>query len=257
MINIILDCSSKGDRRYYPGDITVSIQGKTDTIDGFFNGSLRNRLGEVCSFSEADHLEFNGVHFPLEFAEEFYISLWLQRIRTDRFLQTTLLKYDDFHDGRKDGVNSHARVFRIYKQGGKKFLRAKCSRFLAAYGKKGSGFGDSTIENIEPQSSIKQSGNIFVFPEWEDICDTARYGADIAFEKEVGRGGCKAFRIKVFQNAKLVEVYDLERIRNMIENLVFAYYDHRCGNVTDGYVRQYEAELGDEYRKIAERYSQG
>ena len=77
MLNMVLNCTSKGDRRFHPGALKITIGGRTDTIDGFFNSSLRNRLGEECGFSDADHFSFGGCDFPLELCESFYLSLWL------------------------------------------------------------------------------------------------------------------------------------------------------------------------------------
>lgn len=250
MLFLTLNCTSKGDRRFHPGVLKIKIMGETDTIDNFFNKSLRNSLGEPCGFDGADHFTFGGCDFPLELCESFYLSLWLQRLAGDKFLQDELKKYGDFFDGRDDGVNSHARAFRLYCQGGLEFLKAASSKFLSAYGK--------ARKNAETEQE-RGEGELppAQFPDFSYVVQRAQEYASVILGREGhDKGMCSKFVLKDFgfPNSKDISVYDREKLHNIIGAMVGAYYDLACGNVNNGYITSCINECSGTFREIKASY---
>lgn len=252
MIFLTLDCSRKGDLRFHPSVVRVTIAGKEDTIDNIFNGALRDKLGNPCGYEEADHFFLGGTDFPVELCEEFYLSLWLQRIKVDKFMQKELNKYDKFFDGRGESVYSHARAFRCYRQGGIPFLKGRCSRFLSAYGKMKKKAGEEDNRINEPVVLPVRIS----LPTWQNICTTALAEANVVFDKDGGRESCYSVSLKDFgfSNLSKITMYDTEKLQHIISEIVLAYYDKKCGDVTDGYVKQKVLEGKDEYEVILKHY---
>lgn len=251
MLKMVLDCTSKGDRRFHPGVLTVTINGKTDTIDNFFNHSLRNKLGEPCGFDTADHFLFGGCDFPLTLCQSFYMSLWLQRIMVDRFLQSELVKYNDFFDGRNDGVNSQARAFRCFQQGGIKLLKYESSNFLTAYGR---AVKKEQVEESSEERVVIHSH----FPTYDEVIDIAKGRAKRLVEKEQPRDVCVKFVLKDFgfSNSKEVNVFDREKLHNIIGGVVSGYYDLYSKNVNEGYISMLVTNSRESYDEIKQRYIQ-
>lgn len=248
---MIKDVTSKGDTRFHPGKLKIKIMGREDTIDNFFMSALRNKAGEPCGFEGADHFNFCDCDFPLKYIESFYISLWLQRLASDKFITSEIVKYDGFYDGKEGSVNSHAKIFDMYKKGGIKGLNDACEDFLQAYGKARA----CTVPN---KAGDEEKHDVqVVFPNWTDVYEKAVRAGHIIFQKEMARETCADFKLANFgfADSRKIDVYDRERLHNIIGAIVFATYDKDCGNATEGYVNQ---KIGDglvEYKAMSERYS--
>lgn len=102
----LLECSSRGDRRFCPFYARISINGVTDSIEHFFQKAKRRRDGRPSAKSgdKCDHFicPYTLQKFGAEELPFFYMGLWLAYFRKNPQLRDIASKYDGISDMFKD-----------------------------------------------------------------------------------------------------------------------------------------------------------
>lgn len=117
----ILECSSKGDKRFSALYAKVNIDGKVDTIENHYQ--LAKRFGNAkapthwkqCKGRKPTHIEFRGRRLPLGKMTDYYNWLWAMYLEQNPSLVEFLKEFDGFNDCfARPGCNNQAEAIRIY-----------------------------------------------------------------------------------------------------------------------------------------------
>ncbi len=99
----ILECSSKGDRRFSAFYAKVKLFGKYDSIENHYQ--LSKRFGDEVPETWKDakgkkptHLHINGKDFDVKFTEAWYDLLWVTYLHNHPKLVNHASKFDEFND---------------------------------------------------------------------------------------------------------------------------------------------------------------
>ncbi|MGG1659496.1 DarT1-associated NADAR antitoxin family protein [Brevibacillus sp. NRS-1366] len=130
MIQIkILECSSKGDKRFSAFYAKVTIFGKFDSIENHYQ--LSKRFGDFVPSTWKDakgktptHFEVKGKSFDLKYMSMWYDLLWVKYLDVHPELLEYAATFDDFNDIFKGkSINCQADSIRKYiKQGRSKVI---------------------------------------------------------------------------------------------------------------------------------------
>lgn len=141
----ILECSSKGDKRFSALFAKVLVNGKLDTIENHYQTAKvfldeNNKLYGVSNWREIKGndlykirkpvaVKINNCYLPVRFLSQFFDLLWYKYLKTNDLLENVLERYDDYNDIFKgnNSVNCQADVIRRFMQdnNGKKYPKAK------------------------------------------------------------------------------------------------------------------------------------
>ena len=159
----VLECHSRGDKRFSALYAKVLVHGKLDTIENHYQLSKRvygepkptdwkDLKGKPISF-----FEVNGRMFPKEYLSDFYNFLWIKYFDRNPKLLQFASQYDDFNDifKSKNSVNCQADVIRDIVKEGRGFLIEKGKDFLTLLNSK-----DQDILVIEKDLSCSQQNII-------------------------------------------------------------------------------------------------
>lgn len=112
----ILECSSRGDRRFSAFGARITINGHTDCIENFYQTAKRTESGEPVGKGKPFHhfvCPFCGIGFLPEDISDFYRGLWITYFKQNPELLTYAATFDEFHDMFKGkAVNCQADVVR-------------------------------------------------------------------------------------------------------------------------------------------------
>lgn len=116
----ILECSSKGDKRFSAMYAKVNLDGVIDTIENHYQ--LSKRFGDFVPKTQKDakgkrpsHFMFRGKKLPIEKLTDFYNFLWKLYLTDNPELVNVLLKYDDFKDSfARPGCNNQAEAIKTF-----------------------------------------------------------------------------------------------------------------------------------------------
>ncbi|MCR8641413.1 hypothetical protein NV379_01975 [Paenibacillus sp. N1-5-1-14] len=120
----ILECSSKGDKRFSAFYAKVKAWGKYDSIENHYQ--LCKRFGNNAPSSWRDakgkqptHIELNGKSYELSYLSQWYKMLWVEYLDKNPELVKYANGFDEFNDIFKGkSLNCQADVVRQYiKQG--------------------------------------------------------------------------------------------------------------------------------------------
>ena len=124
----ILECSSKGDKRFSSLFARVMVNNKIDTIENHYQLS-KVFLNEDGSFYTASSwkdakgkkpvaFKISGKILPLRFGKQYYNSLWYKYLKANKGLEEVLVQYDDYNDifKGKDSFVCQADTIRAYMQ---------------------------------------------------------------------------------------------------------------------------------------------
>lgn len=137
MINIkILECSSKGDKRYSAFYARVKVFGKYDSIENHYQ--LCKRFGDYVPQTWRDakgkkptHIHINGFDYELKYLSMFYKLLWLKYLNNNEDLVEYAKQFDDFHDIFKGkSINCQADVIRQYIKQGEDSILEECEELI-------------------------------------------------------------------------------------------------------------------------------
>lgn len=115
----ILECSSRGDRRFSALFATVTIKGKEQSLEEWYQNSKRTADGKKAGKGKPfDHIvcPFTGAKLPAEQASNLYKGLWITYLNKNHDLVAYASTFDEFHDmfKGKNTVNCQADVIAAY-----------------------------------------------------------------------------------------------------------------------------------------------
>ena len=134
----VLECSSKGDKRFSAFYARVKVYGKLDSIENHYQ--LSKRFGTVVPRTWKDakgkqptHFCVGNVNFEVEHLTAFYKLLWYKYLRANPPLIDYANQFDDFNDIFKStkSLNCQADVIRQYIKEGPDSILRDCEEFLA------------------------------------------------------------------------------------------------------------------------------
>jgi hypothetical protein len=132
----VLECSSKGDKRYSAFYAMVKVFGKTDSIENHYQ--LCKRFGDIIPQTWKDakgkqptHIHINSKDYDVKYLSMFYKLLWVKYLDQHPELVDSAKQFDDFHDifKGKNTVNCQADVIRQYIKQGRDSIMEKCREF--------------------------------------------------------------------------------------------------------------------------------
>lgn len=132
----ILECSSKGDKRYSAFYARVKIFGKTDSIENHYQ--LAKRFNDYApeTFRDAKgkiptHFHLNGVDCNVKYLSSFYKMLWVMYLDKSPTLVQYASRFDDYNDIFKGkSINCQADVIRQYIKEGRQSIIEECKEFI-------------------------------------------------------------------------------------------------------------------------------
>lgn len=133
----ILECSSKGDKRFSAFYAKVSAFGKYDSIENHYQ--LCKRFGDEAPKTWKDakgkqptHIELNGVKYDVQYLSMWYDLLWLKYLDAHPDLVEHASQFDDFNDifKGKNSVNCQADSIRKYVKEGRGSILHDCSPLI-------------------------------------------------------------------------------------------------------------------------------
>lgn len=117
----ILECSSRGDKRFSALYAQVNINGVVDTIESHYQ--LSKRFGDApapthwkqCKGRKPTHMVFNGKTLPITYLTRYYNWLWKEYLDQNPSLVEYLKQFDGYNDcfARK-GCNNQAEAISTY-----------------------------------------------------------------------------------------------------------------------------------------------
>lgn len=115
----VLECSSRGDRRFSALFAKISIKGKEKSIEEIYQDSKRTEDGKKAGKGKPfDYVicPFTGDKLPAEEASNLYKGLWITYFTRNPDLVEYAKGFDEFHDmfRGKDTVNCQADVIAAY-----------------------------------------------------------------------------------------------------------------------------------------------
>jgi hypothetical protein len=121
----ILECSSKGDKRFSAFYAKIEWNGQMISIENIYQSVKRNSEGEPCKKGEpVEFLIINNEEFEPKYLTPFYNWLWITYLDSHPDLVKIASTYDDYNDMFKGkSINCQADVIRQYiKQGKNSFI---------------------------------------------------------------------------------------------------------------------------------------
>ncbi|MFC6455943.1 DUF6977 family protein [Paenibacillus vulneris] len=124
----MLECSSKGDKRFSAFYAKVKTWNKLDSIENHYQ--LCKRFGDFKPSSWKDakgkqptHIELNGKQYNLMYLSQWYKMLWVKYLDDNPELVEYAKGFDDFNDIFKGkSLNCQADVVRQYIKQGRESL---------------------------------------------------------------------------------------------------------------------------------------
>lgn len=137
----VLECSSKGDKRFSALFVKVKVSGVFDSIENHYQlcKRARNEKGEIIvpknwkdlKGKKVDFFVMNGITFPESYLTQYYKLLWVKYLDANTALVSYASQFDDFNDIFKGkSINCQADVVRQYVKEGRKSIMNECQPFI-------------------------------------------------------------------------------------------------------------------------------
>ena len=129
----VLECSSKGDKRFSALYAKVKVFGFEDSIENHYQRCKRDINGNpVKKGQKVDYIIINGMEAPANFLTAYYKLLWCSYLDAHPELVAYAATFDDYNDMfRGKAINCQADVIRQYvKEGRKSILQEVSVRLL-------------------------------------------------------------------------------------------------------------------------------
>jgi len=113
----VLECSSRGDKRFSALYAKVLAFGINDTIEKHYQRSKRNAArGFVGKGQPVDHMELGNHRYPVAMLTDWYRLLWIRYLDDNPELVEYAKQFDEFTDmfRGKNTINCQADVIRDY-----------------------------------------------------------------------------------------------------------------------------------------------
>ena len=132
----ILECSSKGDKRFSAFYARVLVFGKENSIENHYQ--LSKRIGDFTPThwkevkgKQPTHIVVNGVHLDLSYLSSWYKYLWAVYLDNNPTLVDYAKQFDDFSDMfRGKSINCQADVIRQYVKKGRESIYNEIQDFI-------------------------------------------------------------------------------------------------------------------------------
>jgi hypothetical protein len=137
ILSKVLECSSKGDKRFSAFYAKVNINGVCDSIENHYQ--LSKRFGndvvpkhwKQCKGRKPTHFVVNNIRFELNEFSIWYKVLWLKYFIENPELLVYINKFDDFNDMFKGkALNCQADVIRDIAKKGFRTVFEECAIFF-------------------------------------------------------------------------------------------------------------------------------
>lgn len=127
----ILECSSRGDRRFSALYAQVKVCGRLATIEEHYQLAKRfpwaPRHWREAKGRRPTHLEICGRRFPVSYLTAWYALLWLLYLDQHPELVEYARQFDGFRDSfARPGCNSQAKMIELYVKRGREGLLELC-----------------------------------------------------------------------------------------------------------------------------------
>ena len=126
----ILECSSKGDKRFSSFYAVVAFNGITDTIENHYQKCKRNIAGHMAGKGHnVAYVLIAGKQYEPAILTPFYRYLWFKYLKNNKELVEHARQFDDFNDMFKGKcVNCQADCIKAYVNKDKEFYN--CIKFF-------------------------------------------------------------------------------------------------------------------------------
>ena len=137
-----LECSSKGNKNFSALYAKVTIKGKTQSIENWYQLSKCFTGKRPKSFNQAKHIQHRGYkptsififdkEYDIKYLTAWYELLWVKYLDKHPELVEIAKQYDNFSDmfRNKNTINCQADIIRDYVQKGRKYIIEKHSEFI-------------------------------------------------------------------------------------------------------------------------------
>lgn len=126
----ILECSSKGDKRFSAFFAWITLYGKNANIETHyqsckrFNNNINTMSANNAKGMKPDYIVINGKELDNKYLTPYYKLLWVKYLDINPNLVEYASQFDDFHDmfKGKNTINCQADVIRQYVKHGRKSI---------------------------------------------------------------------------------------------------------------------------------------
>lgn len=130
----ILECSTRGDKRFSAFGAYITINGKRDCIENFYQNAKRKANNEVAGKGKPFHhfiCPFCGLEFPGEEVSDLYKGLWIIYFNKHPELLIYAAQFDGFNDiFRGKSINCQADVVEAMVKDKNSFINeVKCGHW--------------------------------------------------------------------------------------------------------------------------------
>ena len=124
----ILECSSKGDKRFSAFYAKVKVFGKEDSIERHYQNCKRDKYGNIAGKGKRVYTmcitkRNKTIELPCKYLTAYYKLLWCCYLDHNPELVKYALEFDDYNDMFKGkAINCQADVIRQYIKNGRKSI---------------------------------------------------------------------------------------------------------------------------------------
>lgn len=120
----ILECSSKGDKRFSAFYAYIKLYGVSDSIEHHYQNCKRFNVKPFkIKGTVPDYIEINNTKYESKYLTPFYKLLWVKYLDEHKDLVEYAKEFDDFNDIFKGkSINCQADVIRQYIKFGRKSI---------------------------------------------------------------------------------------------------------------------------------------
>lgn len=133
----ILECSSRGDKRFSAFYAKINLFSKYDSIENHYQMSKRinsyvPKTWRDIKGKKFTHFNINGVDYDLKYGIAFYELMWVKYLDENIGLVNYAKQFDDFHDmfKSKKSYVFQADVIRDYIKKGRGYIIDKHEEFI-------------------------------------------------------------------------------------------------------------------------------
>lgn len=122
----VLECSSKGDKRFSAFFAWINLYGKNANIETHYQNCKKFKDSTITKVKglHPDYIVINGKEMDKKYLTPFYKLLWVKYLDQHSELVEYASQFDDFHDifKGKNTINCQADVVRQYIKQGRKSI---------------------------------------------------------------------------------------------------------------------------------------
>ena len=120
----VLECSSRGDKRFSAFYAKIKFYGSYDSIENHYQRVKRDASGaSVRKGQKVNHIVINGMALEAKYLTPLYTIMWVKYLDNNPDLVEYAKGFDDFNDMFKGkSINCQADVIRAYVKDGRRSL---------------------------------------------------------------------------------------------------------------------------------------